>query len=87
MSITSPLPRRTRAVIRLGRPKAKSPICSTDRPLTWPTALPVVSTSRVSRSIASWMRSRTRSERKMRASIARSTSSAVTARWSASPAQ
>ena len=36
MSTTSPLPSRTRQLIRLGLPNAKRSSCSTDRPLTWP---------------------------------------------------
>ena len=47
------LPANDSAVMRLGRPKAKLPSCSTDKPLTWPTFSPLVSIKIVSRSIAS----------------------------------
>ena len=73
MSSTSPRPSRTRAVIRLGLPKANSPSCSTESPLTCPTVSPSVSMSMVSRRICSWLRSRMRSARRTCASMARCT--------------
>jgi len=54
-------PRRTRAVMRLGRPNAKVPSWRTDSPLICPTWAPCVSTSTTPRAIVSWARSRSRS--------------------------
>ena len=53
----------TRAVMRLGRPKAKLPSWMTESALTWPTSSPSVSMYIVPRRIISWLRSRSRSER------------------------
>ena len=70
MSTTLPLPSRTRAVIRLGRPKAYPPSWSTERALTWPIASPRVSMRMVPRRMSSWTRSRIRPARRMPASMA-----------------
>ena len=62
--------------MRLGRPKAKEPSCSTDSPLIWPTSAPSVSTSTTPRLIVSCARSRRRSARWICSSMARATSCA-----------